>query len=300
MHVILRKQRHLIQRHSQSCKLTGQRITRNPEIQIPKRQSTLTSRKCREQVSKMAHMMSTSRMTKQSRTRIVRTWRTRPVPSTLLLTSCAMRRLVLSGLPGAPTFIVHECALDPARLQEEGATDSDVFLDTLDMRPLVADELPEDIYHTLTRIVGLSMLDKVSVVPGSIGDQWMQDSAQDEQSADTRDQSEFEKAQIESELAGSEYAHSSPEMSPQPAHRNTKQTYSRRARRSDPHGDVADYVPPEERADPEPADVGDVSIEELERLDESEHKRKSDDQQDGRRMRLRSARERRPRQIYSP
>ncbi|WFD36325.1 hypothetical protein MCUN1_003204 [Malassezia cuniculi] len=93
---------------------------------------------------------------------------------------CALRRLVLSRLPGAPTFVVHECALDPVKLEEEGATEEDIFLDTLDMKPLIAEELPEDVYHTLTRIVGLSMLDKVSVIPGSLGDQWMREAEAEE------------------------------------------------------------------------------------------------------------------------
>lgn len=207
---------------------------------------------------------------------------------------CTLRRLTLSQLPGAPTFIVHECALDPARLAEEGAEQSELYTDALDMRPLVADELPEDVYHALTRIIGLSMLDKVSVVPGSLGDQWMQQAEQEEEDEDAKEAGE----EIEEKDNGAQ--ESGAVQTPSPAHRHTKQTYSRRGRRSDPQGDMADYIPPEEaKAEPE-SPVGDVSIEELERLETSSHKRKSDEASNDRRMRLRSADERRAPRLYSP
>lgn len=207
---------------------------------------------------------------------------------------CALRRLTLSQLPGAPTFIVHECALDPARLAEEGAEQNKLNTDALDMRPLVADELPEDVYHALTRIIGLSMLDKVSVVPGSLGDQWMQQVEQEEEDEEAKEAGE----EIEEKDNGAQESATVP--TPLPAHRHTKQTYRRRGRRSDPEGDMADYIPPEEaKAEPK-SPVGDVSIEELEQLETSSHKRKNNETSNDRRMRLRSASERRPPQLYSP
>lgn len=93
---------------------------------------------------------------------------------------CPLQRVTLTRAVGAPTFLVRSCTLNPSILKEEAAESEEVLLDSLDMRRLDADALPEDVYHSLCRIVGTSLLDDVYVLPDSLGDQWMK---QDSRSA---------------------------------------------------------------------------------------------------------------------
>ena len=86
---------------------------------------------------------------------------------------CPLQRLTLTQCTGTPTFLVRSCTLDPQVLEEEGAEQHDVLLDSLEMQPLNADALPEPVYHKLCRIVGPSMLEDVYVLPKSMAEQWM-------------------------------------------------------------------------------------------------------------------------------
>ena len=86
---------------------------------------------------------------------------------------CPLQRLTLTQCTGSPTFLVRSCTLDPQVLEEEGAEQHDVLLDSLEMQPLDADALPEPVYHKLCRIVGPSMLEDVYVLPKSMAEQWM-------------------------------------------------------------------------------------------------------------------------------
>ncbi|WFD25506.1 hypothetical protein MNAN1_000466 [Malassezia nana] len=87
---------------------------------------------------------------------------------------CPLQRVTLTRAVGAPTFLVRSCTLNPAILEEEAAEREEVLLDSLDMQRLDAEALPEDVYHSLCRIVGTSLLDDVYVLPGSLGEQWME------------------------------------------------------------------------------------------------------------------------------
>ena len=93
---------------------------------------------------------------------------------------CPLQRVTLTRAVGAPTFLVRSCTLNPSVLDEEAAESEEVLFDSLEMRRLDADALPEDVYHSLCRIVGTSLLSDVYVLPGSLGDHWMeQDSRQE-------------------------------------------------------------------------------------------------------------------------
>lgn len=97
---------------------------------------------------------------------------------------CPLQRLTLSRAPGAPTFLVRSCVLDPKVLADEGAECADLYVDTLDMTPLAADTLPEDVYTSLCRIVGPTMLEDVYVSPQSLGAQWMSSAGENEDVAE--------------------------------------------------------------------------------------------------------------------
>lgn len=100
-----------------------------------------------------------------------------------LRSHCALQRLSLMRFDFTPTFLVRECVLDPNVLEQEGAEAQPVLTDSLEMEPLDASALPEQIYHSLCHIVGPSMLEQVFVLPGSMGEQWMQDEQAVEQEA---------------------------------------------------------------------------------------------------------------------
>ncbi|WFD18074.1 hypothetical protein MCAP1_000286 [Malassezia caprae] len=93
---------------------------------------------------------------------------------------CPLQRVTLTRAVGTPTFIVRSCTLNPSILEEEAAESDEVLFDSLEMQRLDADALPEDVYHSLCRIVGTSLLNDVYVMPDSMGDHWMkQDSRQE-------------------------------------------------------------------------------------------------------------------------
>ncbi|WFC93921.1 hypothetical protein MBRA1_000547 [Malassezia brasiliensis] len=193
---------------------------------------------------------------------------------------CVLQRVTLLRESGAPTFLVPSCALDAETLEEEGAEKQDLFTDQLEMIPFDPGALPESVYHALCRIVSPSLLDDVYVTPSSLGAQWMVQ----------------EKSDNESNSASLDNALDVP-----PTHA-VRQTYSRRHRRprkSDPSSDVANYVPPE--APPHrPSSPADVSIEELEALEEPSQKRTRTSASPPPRMQLRTARERRRTRRFSP
>ena len=192
---------------------------------------------------------------------------------------CALQRVTLLREAGAPTFLVPSCALDAETLDEEGAEKQDLFTDQLEMIPLDPGALPESVYHALCRIVSPSLLDDVYVTPSSLGAQWM---------AHDKSDSESDSASLDD----------TQDMLPAHAVRQTYSRRHRRPRKSDPSSDVANYVPPE--APPHrPSSPADVSIEELEVLEEPSLKRARTSASPPR-MQLRTARERRRTRRFSP
>lgn len=83
---------------------------------------------------------------------------------------CICRRLQLSKVEGAPIFIVPGCSINYEQAHKEGAEDLGLTDESLadDWLTVDPDLIPEDVHHTLSRIIGLEFLNEgICVEPDS-------------------------------------------------------------------------------------------------------------------------------------
>lgn len=199
---------------------------------------------------------------------------------------------------------MRECVLQDDILKVERAEREDVLTDTLEMQRLDASALPEQVHHALTRIVGIALLDQVFVVPGSVADLMTrreepesagarpndpdQGTAHHSNRSSAGNSGDGERpaanvattacadAAAEADTNDADVGHSGSGNESMASVDKTaaieeeaprwEQRSRHRPRKSDPNSDIADYVPVEDRqAAQQAVDVGDTSIEELER-----------------------------------